>query len=99
MTSAVSPQVVVCPHYRLLLIQCQKALTAWQQHRSRAERASLATQSVTLELLQLQETYARAQAQLESHEQSCPICQYVAKVAGLDFESMSNALNRKRRST
>jgi hypothetical protein len=97
MTTAVAPQVVLCPQYQLLLDQCQKALTAWQQLRTRAERASLGTQSVTIELHHLQENYARAHAQLESHEQSCATCQYVAKVAGLDFESMSNALKRHRR--
>jgi hypothetical protein len=99
MTIAFAPQVVVCPHYQFLLDQCQKALVTWQQHRTHVERASFTTPSVTMELHRLQETYARAHAQLESHEQSCGTCQYVAKIAGLDFESMSNALNRHRRSS
>jgi len=95
MTTAVAPQVVVCPQYQLLLNQCQKALAAWQQYRTHAERASSSTKNIALQLHRLQENYAGAHAQLESHERSCGTCQYVAKIAGLDFESMANALNRR----
>jgi hypothetical protein len=99
MTNAVAPQVAVCPQYRLLLDQCQKALVAWQQQRTRVERASFIDKRLARDLIQLRQNYARAHAQVDSHEQSCATCQYVAKIAGLDFESMSSALNRKSRSS
>jgi hypothetical protein len=35
---------------------------------------------------------------LDRHEHSCPDCQYVSKIAGLDFECMSSALSSYRRS-
>lgn len=97
MSYAAAPQVGVCPEYQLLLEQCQKALILWQQRRSFAERTPFARASAIEELNRLQENYARAYALLESHEQSCGTCQYIAKIAGLDFESMANALNRDRR--
>ena len=97
MATATRAQTGVCPEYRILLDHCQKALVTWQQHRTHAERVSLAGKSTVEELNRLQANYARAYARLESHEQSCAICQYVAKIAGLDFESMSTALNRHRR--
>jgi hypothetical protein len=99
MTNVIAPQVAVCPQYRLLLEQCQRALAAWQQQRTRVERASFIDKSLARNLIQLRQNYARAHAQVDSHEESCATCQYVAKIAGLDFDSMSSALNHKRRSS
>jgi len=48
--------------------------------------------------MRLQTNYARAYALLESHEHTCRTCQYVSKIGGLDFESMSSVLNQRRRS-
>lgn len=50
-----------------------------------------------VEQKRLQEQYARAYAALETHEHLCPNCQFVSKIGGLDFESMSSALNAYRR--
>jgi hypothetical protein len=94
MSSATAPQVSLCPEYQHLLEQCQKALVAWQQHRTLIARAPMAGRDVAANLKRLQTSYTLAYAQLESHEHSCRICQYIAKIAGLDFESLADALNR-----
>jgi len=95
MSTGVAPQLAVCPEYQLLLQQCQKALILWQQHRTSVERTPFARANAIEEVNRLHEAYAQAHAQLESHEQSCRTCQYIAKIAGLDFESMANAVNRR----
>jgi hypothetical protein len=94
MSTATAPRLAVCPEYQRLLQSCQKALTAWQQRRTRAERGTLAAARARADIKRLQSDYARMCAQLESHEQFCQHCQYVSKVGGLDFESMASALNR-----
>jgi hypothetical protein len=93
MSTALAPRLEVCPEYQGLLDSCQKMLAAWQQRRTMAERNSLMQQRARVELRRLQEEYARSYAALEGHEQGCRTCQYIAKVGGLDFESMSIALN------
>jgi hypothetical protein len=94
MSTAVAPRLAVCPEYQRLLDTCQRSLAAWQQRRTHAERAPLAGPRVRGELRRLQDDYERAYAVLESHEQVCQTCQYIAKVGGLDFESLTSALNR-----
>lgn len=98
MRSAVAPQTGVCPQYESLLDSCQKALVTWQQRRRLYEQASFAGSRASEELMRLQTNYARAYALLESHEHTCRTCQYVSKIGGLDFESMSSVLNQRRRS-
>lgn len=44
----------------------------------------------------LQANYASAYAELERHEHSCRTCQYIAKIAGMDFESLTDALMQYR---
>jgi hypothetical protein len=97
MSTAVAPQIAVCPEYQHLLESCQRALVTWQQRRTRVERTALPDRRVHEGLKRLQENYARAYASLDSHEHSCQRCQYIAKIGGLDFESMSNALDRRGR--
>ncbi|MGB7731193.1 MAG: hypothetical protein WBL50_24450 [Candidatus Acidiferrum sp.] len=94
MSIAVAPRLAVCPEYQRILYSCQTFLAAWQQQRTRAERDPMAGSRYRIELKRLQDEYSRACAALESHEQCCQTCQYIAKVGGLDFESMANALNR-----
>ncbi len=94
MSTAFAPRPGVCPEYQRLLDSCQKCLAAWQQRRTLAERGTVAGDRIREQLNRLQDEYARAHALLESHEQFCQTCQYIAKVGGLDFESMSSALNR-----
>jgi hypothetical protein len=65
----------------------------WQRKRTHAERI-LAGPRLRSQLKQLQDSYARAHAALDSHEQICQTCQYISKVGGLDFESMASALDR-----
>jgi hypothetical protein len=96
MSAATAPQIGTCPEYQRLLESCQRALVRWQQQRTIAQRASFVGSSATGELKRLQATYAQAYTLLESHEQTCRICQYVSKIGGLDFESMSNALDQWR---
>lgn len=97
MNSEAVPQLGVCPEYQLLLEKCQKALVSWQQRRTLVAHASLAGKSATAELKRLQINYARAYAVLENHEHSCRTCQYISKIGGLDFESMTSALSLRRR--
>ena len=94
MSSATAPQLSVCPEYQHLLDQCQKALVSWQQRRTLVARAPLAGRDVVADLNRLKANYTLAYARLESHEHSCRTCQYIAKIAGLDFESLADALNR-----
>jgi hypothetical protein len=97
MIAATTPQLSVCPEYQLLLEKCQKALVSWQQRRSLIAQASLAGKSAAVELRRLQTNYARAYALLDGHEHSCRTCQYISKIGGLDFDSMSSALYQYRR--
>jgi len=94
MATAFAPQVGICPEYQRLLHACQEALAKWQQLRTFAERDSFAELRARKDLQRLKGEYARAYFALESHEQFCQACQYVAKVGGLDFESMSFALSQ-----
>jgi hypothetical protein len=97
MIAAIAPQLDVCPEYQLLLEKCQKALVSWQQRRSLVTQASLAGKSAVVELRRLQANYVRAYALLDGHEHSCRTCQYISKIGGLDFDSMSRALYQYRR--
>jgi len=96
MNAGTVPQIGACPEYQLLLEKCRKALVSWQQRRSIVASAALAGRSVVLELKRLQENYARACALLDGHEHSCRTCQYISKIGGLDFDSMSTALSQYR---
>ena len=96
MIAATSPQLGACPEYQLLLEKCQKALLSWQQRRTIIAHASLAGKNVVSELRRLQTNYTRAYALLDGHEHSCRTCQYISKISGVDFDSMSAALNRDR---
>jgi hypothetical protein len=98
MASAVAPHSGVCPEYQFLLESCHRALATWQRHRASVERNPFAGLKAIEELKSLQANYARAYSQLEIHEHSCATCQYVSKIGGLDFESMSSALNYYKRS-
>jgi hypothetical protein len=97
MTTAAVPRLGVCPEYRTLLEDCQRALVSWQQRRTSAERTGLVKGRASEELKHFQTNYAHACAMLEQHEQCCSTCQYVSKVAGLDFESLASAVNHYRR--
>jgi len=97
MIAATANQLGACPEYQLLLEKCQNALVSWQQRRTIIATASLAGKSAVVELRRLQSNYARAYALLDGHEHSCRTCQYISKIAGLDFDSMSSALNEYRR--
>jgi hypothetical protein len=96
MSPAVAPRLVVCLEYQRLLHSCQKSLAAWQQHRTLLQRDSFNALRLRDKVARLQEEYGRAYAMLENHEQHCRECQYIAKVGGMDFESMANALDRRR---
>jgi hypothetical protein len=95
MSTATAPRLVVCTEYQRLLHFCQESLTALQQRRTLSQRDSINALRLREELSRLQVEYEQAYAVLESHEQHCQECQYISKVGGLDFESMSNALSRR----
>jgi hypothetical protein len=94
----ISTRSGVCPEYQRLLSACQTALASWQQQTALISRNTVLGHRAAAEMKRLQSVYKRAYLCLERHEHSCPNCQYVAKIAGLDFESMSSALTFYRRS-
>jgi hypothetical protein len=97
MPTEISTRSGVCLEYQRFLHDCQKALAAWQQQAAFISRNAVLEHQVARELKRLKSRYTRAYTALENHENSCPNCQYVSKIAGLDFESMSNALDFYRR--
>jgi hypothetical protein len=97
MSTEISTRSVVCFEYQRFLSDCQKALAVWQQQAAFLSHNAVLGQQVARELKRLKSEYTRAYTALEKHESSCPNCQYVSKIAGLDFESMSNALDFYRR--
>lgn len=92
MATQVSPRTPVCPDYENLLQECRGALEVWQRRRTQLYRDSRNVRNMSMELEQLQGKYVKTYALLEKHEQSCQRCQYVSKIGGLDFESMSHAV-------
>lgn len=92
MSAAVAPRLAVCLEYEELLESCKKSFAVWQHEVLAARRDSRSGESYG-QLKALQDEYARMTAALERHEQQCATCQYIAKVGGLDFESMSRALS------
>lgn len=96
--AAVSRELGICPEYRKLLTVCQEALASWQHRAALIGKNTNPGHKAASELRQLQSNYKRAYALLDDHEHTCPDCQYVSKIAGLDFECMSSALNQYRRS-
>ena len=92
MTVPVLPHSAVCPDYENLLQECRGALETWQRRRTQLYREHVSGRSMSIELEQLQGKYVKTYALLERHEQSCQRCQYVSKIGGLDFESMSHAV-------
>ena len=92
MSTATAPRLVVCTEYQRLLQFCQESLTALQHQRTLLERPSIFAQRSREEVTRLQLEYERAYAVLEHHEHHCQECQYIAKVGGMDFESMSEAV-------
>jgi hypothetical protein len=92
MSAATAPRLVVCTEYQRLLQFCQSSLTALQQQRTLLGRRSIHALRLRQEVSRLQGEYERAYAVLEHHEHHCQECQYIAKVGGMDFESMSEAV-------
>jgi hypothetical protein len=95
MSTATAPRLIVCTEYQRLLQSCQQSLTALQQQRTLLQRRSIHAQPLREEVSRLQFEYERAYAVLEHHQQYCQECQYIAKVGGLDFETMSEAVIRR----
>jgi hypothetical protein len=98
MNTAILPRQGGCPDYQVLLQECQKALASWQQRRTLVDRGPIPRKNLSAALNNLQANYARAYTRLENHERSCHTCQYISKIAGLDFDSMFSALDQYRRS-
>jgi len=92
MTVTVLPHSADCPDYENLLQECRGALETWQRRGTQLYRDNVRGRSMSIELEQLQGKYVKTYALLERHEQSCQRCQYVSKIGGLDFESMSHAV-------
>jgi len=98
MVFELSRRSAVCPEYQNLLYQCQRALATLQRRRTQWERGVMLGRRAYDELYRLQGDYARAYSFLEMHEHSCQACQYLAKLGGLDFESMSETLLYRKQS-
>ena len=98
MLAATAPRLEVCTEYQVLLHQCQQALASLQHGRSPAAHLTVATGIAAEEVQRLHANYLRAYDLLEAHERDCQTCQYIAKVAGVDFDSMAEALIQYQRS-
>lgn len=95
--ATVSRELGICPEYRKLLSMCQEALATWQQRAALIRKNAHPGHKAALELRRLQSDYKRVYALLDRHERTCPACQYVSKIAGLDFECLSSALDQYHR--
>lgn len=95
MSTATAPRLVICTEYQRLLHSCQESLLALQQQRTLLDRHSIHKQLLREDVRRLQVEYERAYGVLEDHEHHCQECQYIAKVGGMDFETMSEAVIRR----
>jgi hypothetical protein len=97
MSTEVPFKTAVCTDYEKLLVTCKNALDRWRKRREEVLAAGLSGDKVANELLRLQADYAKAYSRLERHEHECGLCQFVSKIGGRDYSSISTAaLERKR---
>jgi hypothetical protein len=66
----------LCPGYKRLLDECQKALTAWDERCEMISEANLYREDVNRELLRLQVSFATSYAILERHANLCERCKH-----------------------
>src|SRR4249920_3062347 len=90
MSQEVSFKTAVCTEYDELLHNCQDALEIWRRRRDEAARGNLTGKQIGDELQKLQANYAKAYAALNRHDKECELCQFVSRIGGGHFSTLSN---------
>lgn len=80
MNNQVSVETAVCTEHQRLLVECQRALEIWNEHRAEFCQFRFIAREAGDELLRLQATYARAYTVLQSHERNCSLCQVASRI-------------------
>lgn len=97
MSTEVPFKTAVCTDYERLLVTCKSTLDRWKKRREEVLTAGWRGDKIASELLRLQADYAKAYSRLERHEHECELCQFVSKIGGRDYASISTAALEKRR--
>ena len=95
MSQEVSFKTAVCSDYEQLLYDCQNALELWRRRRDEAARANLSGKQIGDELQKLQAKYAKAYSALNRHDKECELCQFVCKIGGRHFQTVSSEVSEK----
>jgi hypothetical protein len=83
-------ETMVCSEYQRLLEECERALKAWNEHRSKFCRSRLIGKEEGDELLLLQAKYARAYVLLQRHAHNCLRCSYDPQIARCNSGGVSD---------
>jgi hypothetical protein len=67
---------ILCPGYKRLLDECQKALAAWDERCEMISAANLYRDDANRELLRLQVNFVTSYAILERHANLCEHCRH-----------------------
>ena|ERR1700739_2437765 len=89
-------ETMTCSEYQRLLEECQGALKAWIERRSKTCRLRLIGKEEGDELLLLQAKYARAYALLQRHSHNCFRCSCDPQIARYNAGSVLNACSASR---
>jgi hypothetical protein len=97
MNAELSYKTAVCTEYERLLQVCVQSLNRWRNRRDEIADSGLKGKEVGDELLRLQADYVKAYSRLEKHEDSCALCQFVSKIGGRNYASISTGVLDKKR--
>lgn len=96
MHSQPSFRTAICTDYEHLLFACQRALENLLRLQKQVASHPFAGADTSNQLLPLEAAYARAYAQLESHDERCQLCRFVSELGHRNSSSSSIAgLQRK----
>jgi len=95
MSQEVSFKTAVCTEYDELLHDCQHALEIWRRRRDEAARGNLTGKQIGDELQRLQANYAKTYSALNNHDKECELCQFVSRIGGRHFATLSSEIADK----
>jgi hypothetical protein len=93
MDSEPSFRTAICSDYEKLLFACQRTLEIWRERKGEVASQSFISKQTSDELVRLQANYTRAYSRLESHDQHCELCRFVARIGGRESSRQSNEMN------
>jgi hypothetical protein len=76
-----------CTDYEELLFACQKALECWQRRRNELASLGFADKEKSDDLVRLQAAFARSYSRLETHDNHCQLCRFVARIGSRSFST------------